>query len=71
MTNSRYKTKKRNKYATQAYYCAMGAFAICWSEGLPWALFLSYSLGFIIGCIILYILSVYAKPFIKRLFSSK
>lgn len=71
MTNSRYKIKKRNEYATQSFHMIGGAFGVCWYQGLPWVIFLSCSLGFIIGCIILYILSVYAEPFIKLLFSSK
>ncbi len=64
-SNSRSNTKE--PYFDRAYHMILGAFTVCWTQGLPWLVFFQASFSFIIGFIIVYT----SIPFIKRLFSSK
>ena len=68
-SNTRSNTKKL--YFERVYYMILGAFGVCWNQGLPWLVFFQACLGYTIGIIILYTFTIYAKPSIKRLFSSK
>ena len=71
MPKSNNRSNTGELYFERVYYMNLGAFLGCWSQGLPWLVFFQSSLSFIIGIIIAYTFTIYAKPAIKRLFSSK